>query len=100
MIYQFDYANMRATWNPPAPLGDTTGYKIHYISDGSSGSVHVDNVKKQSHTFPVSNFVTGVRYTVSLVGLSDHFFSETTYSSIELSKYYVIIHIIYTLSIQ
>ena len=64
------------SWTPPTPLGDTTGYRIYY-SGGSSGSVNVSGGSTDNHT--LTGLLNGANYTISIVGTSDHFFSDHVY---------------------
>ena len=60
---------MQIYWTPPNPLGDTTGYRIYY-SGGSSGNVSISGGSIDNHT--VTGLQNGARYTISIVGISDH----------------------------
>ena len=42
MVVQEGPTSVQVSWNPPSPLGDTTGYRISY-NGGSSGSVDVSD---------------------------------------------------------
>ena len=68
-----DGTSVLLTWTPPSPLGDTTGYRIHYTG-GSSGSQPVSGGSTNSYT------LTGLRreesYDISIVGTSEHLSSE------------------------
>ena len=67
MAVQEDLTNVRVSWSPPSPLGDTTGYRISY-SGGSSGSVDVSDGSTSTHT--LTGLVNGGSYTISIVGTS------------------------------
>ena len=64
---------IRVSWTPPTPLGDTTGYRIYY-SGGSSGSEDVSGGSTDNHT--LIGLQSGANYNISIVGTSDHFYSE------------------------
>ena len=82
--------SVRVSWSPPSPLGDTTGYRISYSgssSGGSSGSVDVSDGSTSTHT--LTGLQNGDSYAISIVGTSQHFFSNsvTTSDNIMLGKY-------------
>ena len=62
------------TWTPPSPLGDTTGYRISFTG-GSSGSVNVSG--GSTDNFTLTRFNSDEMYNISIVGTSEHFFSES-----------------------
>ena len=62
------------TWTPPSPLGDTTGYRISFTG-GSSGSVNVSG--GSTDHFTLTRLRSGEMYNISIVGTSEHFFSES-----------------------
>ena len=74
---------IRVSWTPPTPLGDTTGYRIYY-SGGSSGSVDVSGGSTDNHL--LTGLQNGASYTVSIVGTSEHFFSEEVEVNITLGE--------------
>ena len=67
MAVQEGPTNIRVSWSPPTPLGDTTGYRIYY-SGGSSGSEDVSDGSTDKY------LLTGLQnrdiYTISIVTLS------------------------------
>ena len=65
---------MLLTWTPPSPLGDTTGYRISFTG-GSSGSVNVSG--GSTDHFRLTRLRSGEMYNISIVGTSEHFFSES-----------------------
>jgi len=77
--------SIRVSWTPPTPLGDTTGYRIHY-SGGSSGSENVSGGSTDNYL--VGSLRNGANYTIRIVGISKHFFNEEvdSPSSITLSE--------------
>ena len=68
-----NYTSILLTWTPPSPLGDTTGYKISFTG-GSSGSVNVSG--GSTDNFTLTRLRSGEMYNISIVGTSEHFFSE------------------------
>ena len=66
----------------PSPLGDTTGYRISY-SGGSSGSVDVSD--GSTDNYPLTGLQNGASHTISIVGTSLHFFSD----SVEVMNIYL-----------
>ena len=73
MAVQEGPTGIRVSWTPPTPLGDTTGYRIYY-SGGSSGSVDVSGGSTDDYTF--TWLLNGATYTISIVGTSEHLFSD------------------------
>ena len=76
MAVQEGLTSIRVSWNPPIPLGDTTGYRIYY-SGGSSGSEDVSGGSIDNY------LLTGLQnedsYNISIVATSQHFFSDDVY---------------------
>ena len=68
-VVQKNSLDLRLSWTPPTPLGDTTGYRIYY-SGGSSGSVDVSGGSTNSHL--PSGLQSQTNYSISIVGTSDH----------------------------
>ena len=85
MAVQEGPTGIRVSWTPPTPLGDATGYRIYY-SGGSSGSVDVSGGSIDNHL--LTDLQNGTSYTISIVGTSEHFFSDRVDlpDSITLSK--------------
>ena len=69
-----DSTSVLLTWTPPSPLGDTTGYRISFTG-GSSGSVNVSG--GSTDNFTLTRLRSGEMYNISIVGTSEHFFSES-----------------------
>ena len=69
-----DSTSILLTWTPPNPLGDTTGYRISFTG-GSSGSVNVSG--GSTDNFTLTRLRSGEMYNISIVGTSEHFFSES-----------------------
>ena len=85
MAVQEGLTSVRVSWSPPSPPGDTTGYMISY-SGGSSGSVDVSDGSTSTHT--LTGLANGASYTISIVGTSQHFPSDTIQvMNIGLGKY-------------
>ena len=66
MAVQEGLTSIRVSWNPPTPLGDTTGYRIYY-SGGSSGS---EDVSGGSTYHQLTGLQNGDIYTISIVTLA------------------------------
>ena len=67
--------SIRVCWTPPTPQGDTIGYRINY-SGGSVGSVYVNDGSTDNHLLTDLLIESGTNYTISIVGTSEHFFSD------------------------
>ena len=78
MAVQKGLTNIRVSWSPPSPLGDTTGYRISY-SSGSSGTMDVSNGSTDNYLLICLQ--NGDSYTISIVSTSLHLPSETVYLS-------------------
>ena len=71
-----DSTSIHLTWTPPSPLGDTTGYRISYTTGGGvSDSVYVSGGSTDNYT--LTGLRSGEVYNISIVGTSEHFFSES-----------------------
>ena len=71
-----DSTSIHLTWTPPSPLGDTTGYRISYTTGGGvSDSVYVSGGSTDNYT--LTGLSSGEVYNISIVGTSEHFFSES-----------------------
>ena len=64
MAVQEGPTSIRVSWNPPTPLGDTTGYRIYY-SGGSSV-----NVSNGSTYHLLTDLQNGESYDISIVTLA------------------------------
>ena len=73
MAVQEGPTGIQVSWTPPTPLGNTTGFRIYY-SGGSSGSVDVSGSSTDNHL--LAGLQNGASYTISIVGTSEHFFSD------------------------
>ena len=63
-------------WVPPSPLGDTTGYRISYNAvGGSSNNVNISDGNTSNYI--LSGLEKGKQYNISIIGLSEHFFSAS-----------------------
>ena len=74
MAVQKGPTGIQVSWTPPTPLGDTTGYRIYY-SGGGSGSVNVSG--RSTNNYLLTDLKNGATYTISIVGISEHFFSDS-----------------------
>ena len=72
------------TWIPPSPLGDTSGYRISFSGGGNSGSVDVTG--GDTNSYSVTGLQNGQTYTVSIIGTSQHLFSDSTTVEVTLSE--------------
>ena len=71
-----NFTSIHLTWTPPSPLGDTTGYRISYTTGGGvSDSVYVSGGSTDNYT--LTGLGSGEVYNISIVGTSEHFFSES-----------------------
>ena len=70
-----DSTSIILSWTPPSPLGDTTGYRISFTGGGNSDSVDVSGGDTNSYT--LTGLTSGETYEISIVGMSEHFFSES-----------------------
>ena len=69
-------AAMNVSWTPPSPLGDTTGYRIHYTNGGgSSGSQTVSG--GSTNTYLLTDLLRQATYTLSITAISEHLPSTT-----------------------
>ena len=71
---QGDFTSILLMWAPPSPLGETNRYRISYNAvGGSSNSVNISD--GNTSNFTLSGLEKGKDYNISIVGISDHFFS-------------------------
>ena len=85
MADQEGLTNVRVSWSPPSPLWDTTGYRISY-SGGNSGSVDFSGGSTNTRT--LIGLENGASYTISIVGTSQHYYSDAIQvMNIGLGKY-------------
>ena len=69
-------AAINVSWTPPSPLGDTTGYRIHYTNGGgSSGSLTVSG--GSTNTNLLTDLLRQAIYTLSITAISEHLPSTT-----------------------
>jgi len=73
MAVQEGPTSIRVSWTPPTPLGNTTGYKIYYSGE-INGSIDVSGGGANNNL--LASLQNGASYTISIVGISRHFFSE------------------------
>ena len=80
--------SIRVTWTPPSPPGDTTGYRIHYSTNGggSSGSVNIsDGI---TNTYTLTGLLRQATYTIFITATSEHLSSTTlTVDPIKLGEF-------------
>ena len=73
-VAQGDFTGILLMWVPPSPLEDSTGYRISYnVVGGSSNSVNISDGNTSKYT--LSSLEKGKDYNISIIGLSEHFFS-------------------------
>ena len=65
--------SIRVSWTPPTLQENTTGYRIYY-SGGSSGIEDVSGGSTHNHL--LTGLQNGTSYNISIVGTSDHLYSE------------------------
>ena len=80
---QSDYTSVVLRWIPPNPLSDTTGYRIFYTGGTSNGMVNVSGGSTNSTT--LNDLEKGKMYNISIVGTSEHLFSQSVWRAVELS---------------
>ena len=85
MAFQEGPTGIQVSWTPPTPLGDTTGYRIYY-SGGSNDTIDVNGGSTDNHL--LTDLQNGVSYTISIVGISEHLFSDHVHylSNIPMSE--------------
>ena len=70
------------SWTVPTPPGDTTGYRVYYITD----NMNETSIDTNSSPITLTSLVPLNEYEISVVGLSEHFSSEPITSSIFLGQ--------------
>ena len=75
--------SIRVSWNPPTPLGDTTGYRIYYSGGGGSGSEDISNGSTDNYL--LTGLQNGESYDISLVATSQHLPSESIAADMEVT---------------
>ena len=76
--------SIRVSWNPPSPLGETTGYRIYYNSDSDGDSEDVSGGSRKN--YKLTGLQNGVMYTISIVGTSLHLPSDKVETTIYLGN--------------
>ena len=77
------------SWTPPSPLGDTTGYRISFTGGGNKDSVDVSGGDTNSYT--LTGLKSGETYKISIVGMSEHFFSDSVeWDTITTGRKYIV----------
>ena len=74
MAVQENVTNIRLSWTPPSPLGDTTGYRIYYSNSNSSDIVNVSGGSTDNYL--LTDLQNEDNYTISIMATSEHFFSN------------------------
>ena len=69
-------AAMNVSWTPPSPLGDTTGYRIHYTNGGGSSSSQTVS-GGSTNTYLLTDLLWQATYTLSITAISEHLPSTT-----------------------
>ena len=92
MAVQEGPTSVRVSWGPPTPLGDTTGYRISY-SGGSSGSVDVSDGSTDNYL--LTGLHNGASYTISIMGTSQHFFSDNLEQKFTIGKIIILPHVFF-----
>ena len=93
MVVQEGLTSVKVSWSPPTPLGDTTGYRISY-SGGSSGSVDVSDGSTDNYL--LTGLHNGASYTISIMGTSQHFFSNRLKQELTIGKKYILPHMFFS----
>ena len=70
MAVQEGLTSIKVSWNPPTPLGDTTGYKIYYYDNDSDRIDNVSGGLTDKHL--LTGLQNGRAYTISIVATSEH----------------------------
>ena len=94
-------SSIRVTWTPPSPLGDTTGYRIHYTTGGgSSGSQTASGGNTMTHT--LSDLTNGETYNISIVATSSTTSSSTVMANmaVGLGKFTIFMECIFIWFVQ
>ena len=75
------------SWDPPSPPGNTVGYRVSY-NLSTATDIDISDVSTN-----LTTVLTGLEnekyYTISIVGLSEHFQSEMKNATIYLSMFLV-----------
>ena len=83
MVVQEGLASVRVSWTPPTPLGDTTGYRVDFISSGNdTGSVNVSD--RSSGHYVLHGLIREATYYISIVATSEHLPSHSLNSQVTL----------------
>ena len=71
------------SWTVPTPPGDTTGYRVYYITD----NMNETSIDTNSSPITLTSLEPLNEYEISVVGLSEHFSSEPITLSIFLGQF-------------
>lgn len=81
---QENATTLRVSWIPPTPLGDTTGYRISYeMTNSTSYSIDVNG---HDHHLLLTGLMSGETYTITIIGLSERFPSQSSMIKITLGN--------------
>ena len=77
-LKQVGSTSVRVSWDPPSPPGNTVGYRVSYnLSTATDIDVSITSTT-------LTGLENGNYYTISIVGLSEHFQSEMKNATIYL----------------
>ena len=82
MAVQEGLTNIRVSWSPPTPLGNTTGYRIYYSDGDSSDSVNISGSFRDNYL--LTDLVMDATSIISIVALSEHLHSDIVYQEANL----------------
>ena len=71
------------SWTVPTPPGDTTGYRVYYTTDNMIET----SIDTNSSSITLTSLESLNEYEIYVVGVSEHFSSETITSSIFLGLF-------------
>ena len=83
-LRQVDPTSVRVSWDPPSPPGNTVGYRVSYNLSNAT-DIDISDVSTTSTT--LTGLENGNYYTISIVGLSEHFQSERKNATIYLGMF-------------
>ena len=77
--------DVRLTWTPPSPLGDTTGYDISTTTLNTQATITAAEIVDLTDN-TLLQLQTGINYTVEIAGASQHFSSKSISTHIYVGK--------------
>ena len=80
-LKQIGPTSVMVSWDPPSPPGNTVGYRVSY-NLSTATDIDISDVSTTSTT--LTGLENGNYYTISIVGLSEHFLSEMKNATIFL----------------